>query len=257
MAHIEYLDYHLYRAMRYYGIDNFYIVQLEEVEDNELNDREKYWIDKYDSFQNGYNMTLGGSGNRKYSKETVYQLWDQGLSIKEIAEKIKSVRSVVYEILLDYDAYSTTESKLRGSLNNQKAVCQFDFNGSLLNTFNSENDACIHVGASHGSVGLACNYPNKYRTVKGYVWTWEQDKEFAPQRIINMRLSRRSTPEMQRVVQLNDKGQIIAIFPSAKLAAQSFGHKKDSHIGDCCKGKRNSCFGYKWKFYNDYLTEAK
>ena len=25
---------------------------------------------------------------------------------------------------------------------------------------------------------------------------------------------------------------------------------KDSHIGDCCKGRRKTCFGYGWRYEN-------
>jgi len=46
-------------------------------------------------------------------------------------------------------------------------------------------------------------------------------------------------------------GEHIAFYPTAKAAAQALGYKRDSHIGDCCKGRRNSCFGYKWKYVID------
>ena len=51
----------LYNAIKKYGIDNFYIEQIEEVSDEKLNEREIYWIEYYDSFNNGYNATKGGS----------------------------------------------------------------------------------------------------------------------------------------------------------------------------------------------------
>ena len=52
----------------------------------------------------------------------------------------------------------------------------------------------------------------------------------------------------QKVAQLDKDGNVIAIFNSAKEAAQSFGRPKDSHIGDCCKGRRKTCFGYRWRY---------
>ena len=45
------LKYHLYKAMRKYGIDNFDICCIEEVsDDNDLSERERYWI-KYQSIE--------------------------------------------------------------------------------------------------------------------------------------------------------------------------------------------------------------
>lgn len=48
----------LYYAFDKYGIDNFSFEIIEETEN--YNEREKFWISYYDSFENGYNMTLGG-----------------------------------------------------------------------------------------------------------------------------------------------------------------------------------------------------
>lgn len=49
----------LYAAMRKYGINNFKI-EIIEGPVNNYNEREIYWIKQYDSFNNGYNLTMGG-----------------------------------------------------------------------------------------------------------------------------------------------------------------------------------------------------
>lgn len=46
--------------MRKYGLANFSIEVVELCDLSELNEKEIYWINKLNSFQNGYNMTLGG-----------------------------------------------------------------------------------------------------------------------------------------------------------------------------------------------------
>lgn len=52
----------LYRAIRKYGIENFTFEVIEECDIEFLNEREKYWIAYYNSFDtmNGYNLTAGG-----------------------------------------------------------------------------------------------------------------------------------------------------------------------------------------------------
>ena len=54
----------LYLAFKKYGIENFSFEIIEECKPEQLNLKEQYWIDYYDSYNNGYNMTSGG--------ETIY-----------------------------------------------------------------------------------------------------------------------------------------------------------------------------------------
>ena len=56
------------RAISKYGADNFKFRVIEECSDDIVNERESYWIDKLDSCNNGYNITLGGEGIKKPQK---------------------------------------------------------------------------------------------------------------------------------------------------------------------------------------------
>ena len=76
----------LYRAFRLYGIDNFTFEIIEEIQDYDTfsNEREKYWIEYYHSYEYGYNATSGGDGGKTFknyrvkfgslSEEEVYYL---------------------------------------------------------------------------------------------------------------------------------------------------------------------------------------
>ena len=57
-------DYKFYRAIRKYGWDNFKwdIIYQSKDKNHTLKVMEKYFIEQYDSFNNGYNSTLGGDG---------------------------------------------------------------------------------------------------------------------------------------------------------------------------------------------------
>ena len=68
---------HFHRAIRKYGLDNFvYCVLEENILRENLNLKEIEWIEEFDSFYNGYNLTLGGGGtvSRVYSEETRMKL---------------------------------------------------------------------------------------------------------------------------------------------------------------------------------------
>ena len=53
---------HLRNAIKKYGVDNFSFEVLEFCSIDKTNERERYWIEYYDSFKNGYNCTTGGEG---------------------------------------------------------------------------------------------------------------------------------------------------------------------------------------------------
>lgn len=52
------------QALAKYGIDNFELEILEKVSMDQIGERERYWIDKYNTFKgNGYNLKEGGGRN--------------------------------------------------------------------------------------------------------------------------------------------------------------------------------------------------
>ena len=53
----------LYRAINKYGAENFKIELVEECQTEILNEREQYWISYYDTYDKGYNCSLGGEGS--------------------------------------------------------------------------------------------------------------------------------------------------------------------------------------------------
>ena len=60
---------YLHQAMNKDGVDNFDFDIIEEIDNNLLNEREKYWINFYNCrMPNGYNMTNGGEGTQGYSR---------------------------------------------------------------------------------------------------------------------------------------------------------------------------------------------
>lgn len=64
---------HLYNAMRKYGIEHFHIKEIGQYKAGELEEMEKYYIQKYDTYNNGYNCTPGGDGHPGVSKYNAEQ----------------------------------------------------------------------------------------------------------------------------------------------------------------------------------------
>ena len=59
-------NYKFAKSIRKWGWDAFEGRVLEEVYEEDLNELEKFYIEYFDSFKNGYNSTLGGDGNSGY-----------------------------------------------------------------------------------------------------------------------------------------------------------------------------------------------
>ena len=53
-------DIYFHKAIQKYGVDNFIWEVIEKCKKSELDERESYWIEYYDSFNKGYNCTKGG-----------------------------------------------------------------------------------------------------------------------------------------------------------------------------------------------------
>ena len=102
-------EYHkaLYSAFRKYGIDNFDFEVLEECDTENIFDREKYYIEKYDTYYNGYNETLGGEGVvgnegenhplTKLTNEDVFYIREQYNNRKDQKEVFKEFSHLIGE----------------------------------------------------------------------------------------------------------------------------------------------------------------
>lgn len=96
--------YPLANAIRKYGKDSFVIEILGEYQANELNDWEKYWINYYNTFERGYNATIGGNyiptiNKVIYDSEKICTQYENGKSIVDIAQEQNMGQQTVSNIL--------------------------------------------------------------------------------------------------------------------------------------------------------------
>jgi hypothetical protein len=98
-------DYPLSRGVRKYGENAYELIILEDnLKEEDLNEREKYWIKYYNTYWQGYNQTIGGSYPTKpiYEDsiiETVIEmLKDESFSYSDILEKTGLSYTHIYNI---------------------------------------------------------------------------------------------------------------------------------------------------------------
>lgn len=132
----------LYSAMKKYGIENFSIEEVEQLESpQQAEEREKYWIEYYGSFKNGYNATIGGDGKTYINYKIVYETYKQLKSCKKVAEKLNIDRGYVGLILKNLGVQLEQPIESLQNLNKPKMINMYDLQENYLQTFSSVSDA--------------------------------------------------------------------------------------------------------------------
>lgn len=159
----------LYKALNSYGADSFTCEVIEECHDQNIEERELHWIDKLNTFSNGYNATYGGSGKRMVETDRIIELWESGKTIKEIHEMTgydgDSIRKT-----LDY--ISSNEFKERADISKSKPVEMLDKDTEeVIRVFSGIWEANKYLSKkSGGHICQAC--AGRRRTAYGYKWKY-------------------------------------------------------------------------------------
>lgn len=171
----------IYRAIRKYGEDNFSIELIEDqINNQEVDNREKYWIDYYHSYIhskdcNGYNMTLGGGGTPKYnySVETIIELYESGKSSTQIAKELdfsNKSDSYICRIL------KGAGIELRGAKGPKGIpIIQLDKDDNFIQEFSSIKEANLYFNKPIYSRNISSCLSGKTKTAYGFKWQY-QDK---------------------------------------------------------------------------------
>lgn len=237
-------DWHLYRAMRKYGIENFSIELVEECEDNKLNEQEQYWINYYNSYNNGYNMTIGGDGRIQIDRSLVIEYWKQGQSIKDISNLLGCWPSSIIQILKEQQLYDKDEVQQRKIKNiaasQSKRIIQYDDKGNIIQYYNSPFHAAIANNTTADNIRGAITTGGSRL---GYFWGREGEKLPNFHTIIR--------PKIRSVAQYDLNNNLLNIFNSAAEAARSIGYSSGSSILKVCKGQRHTAGNYIWRYYDE------
>lgn len=116
----------LYKAFRKYGVENFSFSILEEVEKENLNQREIFWIEHYDAFLNGYNATPGGDGGNGIVGELHYKTQFTTEEVLEIKKLLKEFKLTQTEIASMYNTTSDVICLMNTGIN-WKSVGEYSY----------------------------------------------------------------------------------------------------------------------------------
>lgn len=160
----------LYDAIRKYGFSQFTVETIEETDNPD--EREKYWIEYYQSFKYGYNVTLGGDGKAYLDYELIAEVFKQTGSNKITAQKVGCSTDSVETVIKKYnlgDYYHWNHGN--------KPINQFDLNGNYIMTYGSAFEAAKALGKiSSTSKGATSHIADVCRgsrkTAYGYIWKY-------------------------------------------------------------------------------------
>lgn len=122
---------HLYRAFNKYGIEHFKIVEIGTFEETTLEEKEIQFIKAFDSYENGYNMTLGGDGARyfSYSDSEVIEKYKELKYVSYVAKELNADASTIRKILktngIDTSAPISKKSKAIGMYKDGEEIQSF------------------------------------------------------------------------------------------------------------------------------------
>ena len=171
---------YLKSAINKYGVDNFVFKLVCITFDDQLDDMEIKYIEKYNCLvPNGYNLRRGGNSGRHHA-ETKQKISD--------TLKIRYQNGLIHpRNQLGIPHSEITKKKISESLKGRKIsqesinkriisrrinkIIQFDIEGNRLNSFDSCKEAGEYIGISLNSINLCCI--GKAKTAKGYVWKYE------------------------------------------------------------------------------------
>lgn len=167
----------LYSAMKKYGIHNFSVEQVEKCTLNEVEAREKYWIEFYGSFKYGYNATLGGDGKAYIDRDLVIKTYQELQTVKSVAKQMSINETTIRNILRDNNIIIRQTPEV----NKDKygiTVGMYDKEGKFLRMFASYNEAGqwlidnnltgCKLGTIRTHISEVCN--GKRKSAAKFVW---------------------------------------------------------------------------------------
>lgn len=241
---------HLQNAINKYGINNFSFEILEEVNDNLLSEREIYWINQYQSYDNkkGYNKTFGGEGLTA-TLEIRIKIASSLNGMKHNEEWIKN-QSLSHlglkHSFLTREKQSASHKKRFTNVNNilkhrismsKKSVMQLDDNGNIVNEFISIREAERQTKIDSSSISRCCD--NKRKSAGGFYWSYNKN--------VDLKLKNGMGHNKLKIIQKDLKNNNVKIWNSISEAAIKTKSSKSAII-KCCKKKLKTCNNFMWEY---------
>jgi len=171
----------LYEAMIKFGRENFEFEILEEVTKEELENKEEYYINKYNAVDDGYNVisTALTMHDEEFSKANADRLREQNLKNWQDPEYREHITnsSREYQKTVPYEKRLNAIKGLNKYTNSiKKKVYQYDKQGNFIAEYDGVREAERALNLPNDSVGKVCRGVKNRKTAGGFVWKYAQEK---------------------------------------------------------------------------------
>lgn len=158
--------YKIYNAINKYGKENFYIELLEETTEDKLDEREMFYINKFDSYKNGYNSTNGGDSKticKIQDVEKLKEMFNENKTYQEIADYFGVNKTTIQRTLHSLNLKRRNKITKEFLLKNQHL-----FNYKIAEMFGVDNYTVTRAFKKYGIPrGKGCNnFQNKQNQKK-------------------------------------------------------------------------------------------
>lgn len=244
---------YFYSAIKKYGFQNFISEILGEFLIEELNSKERYFIEVFNTLApNGYNIQPGGKYSYHDGRKIIYQYsasdgrlirsWDGqkqasmelGISIQSLNQclngRTKTCGGFCWSFIL-LDKYPILEK----ISNKEKEVKMIDINNNVIKTFPSISEAASFVKGERNSIKKCCR--GELKTAYGYKWACEE--------ILKEKKYNNSPIKINQIDK--NTGKIIHTFPSISEAARKMGANGTSLIRRAINNQNYTAYGFKWE----------
>lgn len=172
-----------------YGGNSFKITVLEYCDESEVNKREMYYISLFNSVDDGYNISIGGTNGNNFPRKRIKQYDLDGNFIKLWESAAEAAR--FYNVKRGY--ISGAAKKHHKTLNyqwcyedeeisdfylrkDQKPIAQYDLNNNLVNVYKTMIDIeKQNEGYKRNNI---CAAIRKDKTSYGYKWKYIRKEEY-------------------------------------------------------------------------------
>ena len=241
----------LQRAFKKYGINSFSFEIIEEVKEELLDEREKYYIKKFNTYKQGYNATLGGEGGvthtlPKEEIEKILILWKQKYTISQIS-KITGHSFSAIQNHIKKTGITNEQYKKQIKLNKNKALKNIKLrekqNSKKENKFTKEQEKIIFedfnnfYSCTYISKKIKCSYKKLYNFLKNFY----TEEEIVARSKIKTSLSK-------KYYKYTLDNIFIKEYKNREELKQDYTESQIKVIQNCARGAKKNAYGYKWSY---------
>lgn len=255
-------DFTIHKAMRKYGLQNFTFSVIEECSKDLLDSREIYWINYYNSLEEGYNMIPGGSNGAGYAKGIPveqYSLDGKYIITYNSAKQASEVTGIVHTDIckccrgesnragLYQWTYKDSKKQIIpidiSDTKIQRRINQYSLKGELLQQYDNLAQASTITGINKSIICNVCK--GKGHTAGGFRWSYEGEK-------LSEKKPHQNSGSRKQVCMYDTNNNLLKVFNSMSEASRETDIAVQ-HISRVCNGKGKTAGGFIWKFKGEMM----